>query len=656
MVFLGEDDAQVFEGDEFLLVLEHLAHGIGCNSALFKEGSAELGALKVLRDRGLITEQLGDDTPRRAYWDSMRCRGKSAEISFENILGNWTKLFSQAFRSNHLDVTERGELLVIITDDYQRPEIAKLSKRRTPFLLAKPVGHTIWLGPLISPGQFGCYSCLLAALKRGRWLQTALAADGAYIRQPSVAALPSTVATCAAMVSTAAAIFLSARRHSQLEDQIVTLDTRAMTCAYNRIPSFGNCPECSGRPSRPVSMHSHLSPITGIVRHIDVVERSVGGLYHAAAEYVGPARQDGRGLFPQQALGKGFSPFEAEERSIAEALERYCSIYQGTELLIRGKVGEVGGVRPNDILLYSQRQYASRKEWNICHSQLHWIPDPLEERAELSWAKASSMISEEEIWVPAGIAYMNFPFDTEPQFCSGDSNGCAAASTLDRAKLAALLELVERDAMAIWWYNRLRRPKIDLASCCSSRVQELAESFCDAELRLQVLDITTDLRIPAYVAVASAKNGTKPCLGSAAHPSPAQAALGAMSEAAQVWFWSSRGGGSDELKDWLARASIDTHQYLTASGITEASRNGGMSVDESLEFCCARLEHAGIHPYYVNLTRPEVGVPVVRAIAPGLRHFWARFAPGRLYDVPVTLGFLDHPLKEDELNPVPCMQ
>jgi ribosomal protein S12 methylthiotransferase accessory factor len=37
---------------------------------------------------------------------------------------------------------------------------------------------------------------------------------------------------------------------------------------------------------------------------------------------------------------------------------------------------------------------------------------------------------------------------------------------------------------------------------------------------------------------------------------------------------------------------------------------------------------------------------------PGLRHFWPRFAPGRLYDVPVRLGWIARPLAEDELNPI----
>jgi ribosomal protein S12 methylthiotransferase accessory factor len=37
---------------------------------------------------------------------------------------------------------------------------------------------------------------------------------------------------------------------------------------------------------------------------------------------------------------------------------------------------------------------------------------------------------------------------------------------------------------------------------------------------------------------------------------------------------------------------------------------------------------------------------------PGSRHFWPRYAPGRLYDVPVSMGWRQSPLSEDELNPL----
>ena len=51
------------------------------------------------------------------------------------------------------------------------------------------------------------------------------------------------------------------------------------------------------------------------------------------------------------------------------------------------------------------------------------------------------------------------------------------------------------------------------------------------------------------------------------------------------------------------------------------------------------------------LLEADVGLPVVRVVVPGLRHFWARFGPGRLYEVPVTQGWIPRPLDESELNP-----
>ena len=57
----------------------------------------------------------------------------------------------------------------------------------------------------------------------------------------------------------------------------------------------------------------------------------------------------------------------------------------------------------------------------------------------------------------------------------------------------------------------------------------------------------------------------------------------------------------------------------------------------------------------LDMTRPDIGFPVVRIIVPGLCHFWARFGPRRLYDVPVDLGWLSRPLLESDLNPIPYM-
>ena len=74
------------------------------------------------------------------------------------------------------------------------------------------------------------------------------------------------------------------------------------------------------------------------------------------------------------------------------------------------------------------------------------------------------------------------------------------------------------------------------------------------------------------------------------------------------------------------------------------------SAQEGIEALSVKV---GMVMLVLDQTRPDIGLPVVKVIVPGLRHFWARFGPGRLYDVPVRLGWLDRPTPEAALNPIP---
>jgi oxazoline/thiazoline synthase len=71
--------------------------------------------------------------------------------------------------------------------------------------------------------------------------------------------------------------------------------------------------------------------------------------------------------------------------------------------------------------------------------------------------------------------------------------------------------------------------------------------------------------------------------------------------------------------------------------------------------CVEIVSRAGLEMLVLNQTRPDIGLPVVKVIVPGLRHFWSRFGAGRLYDVPVKLGWLPTPLTEDQMNPMPMV-
>ena len=201
----------------------------------------------------------------------------------------------------------------------------------------------------------------------------------------------------------------------------------------------------------------------------------------------------------------------------------------------------------------------------------------------------------------------------------------------------------------------MQRQAVDLDAFGDTRINEILDGFLDCGRHAVVLDLTNDLRIPVFAAIAAKADGTSPCFGAAASLSPREAALRALSEAAQVAYWSETAGGSPELRWWLENATTAGQQYLTPRGVVSPGAAPRLEVPAALEFCLSRLREANLDAYWVDMTRGEIGVPVVRVIVPELRHVWRRLAAGRLYSVPVQMDWLREPLRECEMNPISCM-
>ncbi|HWU00742.1 MAG TPA: YcaO-like family protein, partial [Terriglobales bacterium] len=104
------------------------------------------------------------------------------------------------------------------------------------------------------------------------------------------------------------------------------------------------------------------------------------------------------------------------------------------------------------------------------------------------------------------------------------------------------------------------------------------------------------------------------------------------------------------LWHWWCAARIADHPHLDAVQGTAMPR-AVAALD--LAGCHDICRRQGLTFYAVDLTRDTIGVPVMRVIVPGLRPIAPRFARGRLYDVPVKLGWLARPLSPRDINPLP---
>jgi thiazole/oxazole-forming peptide maturase SagD family component len=256
-------------------------------------------------------------------------------------------------------------------------------------------------------------------------------------------------------------------------------------------------------------------------------------------------------------------------------------------------------------------------------------------------------------YLPTSLLYF---FYSGPAFrVHADSNGCAAGNTLEEAIVQGFLELVERDAYAIWWYNRLQRPEVDLASsttptsviCKRASLPETGRGFgCSTSPAISAFR--------PFVAIAHwMQNGRKISSSVPARISIAHRLLRAMTELNQFLSIGLMGGGSGEKSSLdgttplrLEGASVPDPERQSAGDPAAPSR-----IRAARQYARAgrrlrrdRFARAGLDFLVLDQTRPDIEFPVVRVIVPGLRHFYRRFAPGRLYDVPVKLGLLDRPL------------
>ncbi len=225
------------------------------------------------------------------------------------------------------------------------------------------------------------------------------------------------------------------------------------------------------------------------------------------------------------------------------------------------------------------------------------------------------------------------------------------------------MELVERDSVALWWYNRLRRPAVDLNSFEESYFTELKEYYAENDRELWVLDLTADLGIPAFAGVSRRLVGESErlILGFGAHLDPTIAVLRALTEVNQLGLELDKVPDKQldgDAKLWLLEATLENQPYLAPDAtqplktMQDYPKRWGNDIREDVKTCVEIVKQAGMETLILDQTRPDIGLNVVKVIVPGMRHFWSRFGVGRLYDVPVALGWLSSPTVETEMNPM----
>lgn len=374
-----------------------------------------------------------------------------------------------------------------------------------------------------------------------------------------------------------------------------------------------------------------------------------------------------------RSAGKGKTDEQARASGFGEAIERYSSVFQGNEIWQKGSYQKMGdkAIHPNACMNFSQEQYKNRARWNAsCSGCFQKVPEPFDEEREIEWTPVWSLTHEEFKYLPTAYCYFGYPKPPNPD-CWADSNGCAAGNTTEEAILQGFMELVERDSVALWWYNRVKRPRVDLDSFDEPYFQALKEYYHTIHRQLWVLDITADLNIPTFAAITRRSDRAVEdiTLGFGAHFDPKLAIGRALTEVNQILpnVLSDDANVSTQYPptseplaiDWWKTATLENQSYLAPDEsvppqvCADYPQLWSDDLLEDVKTCQQIVEKHGMEMLVLDQTRPDIGLKVVKAIVPGMRHWWKRLGSGRLYEVPVQLGWLEESLKENQLNPFP---
>ena len=214
---------------------------------------------------------------------------------------------------------------------------------------------------------------------------------------------------------------------------------------------------------------------------------------------------------------------------------------------------------------------------------------------------------------------------------------------------------LERDAAAIWWYHRLPRPAIALDSFADPYFKALEADYARLGWAVWALDLTHDLGIPACVALAHEARADRFAIGFGCHLDLHLAVQRALTELNQLFDPEGTRRAPWDMERLPSRAYLFPSPGVARVTAESNPRLGGADLRADIEQCLKRLDGAGLELVVVDKTRPDIGLHVVQVIVPGLRHIWPRFGPGRLYQVPCALGWLERERAESELNPVPLL-
>lgn len=315
--------------------------------------------------------------------------------------------------------------------------------------------------------------------------------------------------------------------------------------------------------------------------------------------------------------GKGVTPDQAKASAIMEAMERYSAELRETDTIVCGTLEEMRNagasyLEPADMILPAR------------------VMNGLE-ASEIAWTKCYDILRGENVWVPACAVFYPYYPDGDLQLFRFHTNGIAAGNTIEEAILHAMFEVIERDAWSI--AESLNMTKADVIIDSEDSIPgKLLRLFKDAGVEVNLKNLTVDTGVTTIAASSDdirTKDPEMLSIGLGAHLDPEIAVIRALTEVAQSRTTHKHGLKINaELQKKTRDMGYENIKKVNALWyrsnknkikLSELKNEATPYVLDDIELVLGKIMDAGFDRVVVaDLTRPEIGIPVVRVIIPGM--------------------------------------
>lgn len=357
-----------------------------------------------------------------------------------------------------------------------------------------------------------------------------------------------------------------------------------------------------------------FSPVRNVCYQgdIDIVHKYVYGANSSA-----PANEK----FLDEHGGKGFTKIQAFYSAVYESLERYSARQFGYEKVIRDSYENLirkgcGVLNPDRLSLDSSNENKNSYEINKVYE----------------WVEGIDLSNKKKILVPANIVYFPYVADKKYYFSSYSTTGLSANTSIDKAILQGLLEVVERNSYALTHKAQLR--VVDLENNMDNFAKNLERKLNRYRIKANFTLLSNSFG--TYVVHCTLEDLRKKfpiyTHGAGASLNIEKAMLRAITESVQLRTSQLLLKEYELINEEVNRANkewaLGNKQYVAPFLNTKSNKQRKASsyinlesnnVQTDIEKLRNNLSLCGYDSFYVDLTREDILVPAVKVVVPGLQ-------------------------------------